>query len=47
MALMEYLIIYDEGKKYKKKGRMRDVVDDGQNQRVAKCLSSAPLGLFI
>jgi len=46
---MKYMIIYDEGKKYKKKGRMRDVVDDSicQNQRVAKCLSSAPLGLFI
>jgi len=28
---------------------MRDVVDDGiyKNQRVAKCPSSAPLGLFI
>jgi len=31
------------------KEKMRDMVDDGicQNQRVAKCPSSAPLGLFI
>jgi len=36
MALMEYMIIYDEGKKKERKERMRDVMDDGvcQNQRV-------------
>jgi len=50
MALMEYMIIYDEGKKIKE--RMRDVMDDGvcQNQRVLNCLScvaSAALSLFI
>jgi len=34
MALMEYMIIYDEGKKIKE--RMRNVMDNGvcQNQRV-------------
>jgi len=34
MALMEYMIIYDEGKKIKE--RMRNVMDDGvcQNERV-------------
>jgi len=34
MALMEYMIIYDEGKKIKE--RMRNVMDDGvcQNQRL-------------
>jgi len=38
MALMEYMIIYDEGKKIKEK---RDVMDDDvcQNQRVFSCLS--------
>jgi len=50
MALMEYMIIYDEGKKIKE--RMRDVMDDGvmQNQRVlsVSVLSfSASLSLFI
>ena len=36
-------------KEEKYKGRRKYVVDDDicQNQRVAKCPSSAPLGLFI
>jgi len=48
MDWMEYMI-NDEWKKNKRDGRRRDVVDGGscQNQRVVKCPSSAPLGLFI